>query len=444
VHRDVSPPNIFVTFDAQAKVIDFGIAKAVDSSLETRLGILKGRVPYMAPEQALGRSIDHRADIYSAGVMVWEAAARRRLWQGMTDVEILSRLLREGPPSLRSVSPDASEELQAICRRAMAAEPANRYASCADFLEDLEAHLAVRSDKMTMREVGAIVDGAFADERRTMNAVIEEALVRARKGKRPLSETRGVAPLLESAHEPTPTGSTPLALGPASTREPKAGSDPALSVTTTPAPDSLAIPFFRWRAAAAAFGIAVAALGGLLVVTALPAGNRASPTITHQASPRHETRDGPGAPAADLIGVEVQATPPSALITIDGVAVLGNPFVARYTRSSEVHTIVAYATGYASQRRRVAFSDDVTVHLELEPHPSGPGWTPPSRPSVAPTPLRAAPQASTPGFSSNHLAGTAGPAVRPRSQAPLQGSVDPGGERPPLHAIETSNPYGEP
>ena len=68
VHRDVSPLNVFVTFDGQTKVIDFGIAKSVDSSLETKTGILKGRVAYMAPEQAWGQEVDRRADVYSAGV----------------------------------------------------------------------------------------------------------------------------------------------------------------------------------------------------------------------------------------------------------------------------------------------------------------------------------------------------------------------------------------
>jgi serine/threonine-protein kinase len=71
VHRDVSPNNVFVTFDGAVKVLDFGIAKAVDSSLITRTGVLKGRVAYMAPEQACGYKVDRRADIYAAGVMLW-------------------------------------------------------------------------------------------------------------------------------------------------------------------------------------------------------------------------------------------------------------------------------------------------------------------------------------------------------------------------------------
>jgi serine/threonine-protein kinase len=99
VHRDVSPLNVFVTFDGQVKVLDFGIAKTVDSALHTATGVLKGRVAYMAPEQAWGNKVDRRADVYSAGVMLWEAAAGRRLWPKMSEVEILAHGLREGPPS---------------------------------------------------------------------------------------------------------------------------------------------------------------------------------------------------------------------------------------------------------------------------------------------------------------------------------------------------------
>ena len=157
VHRDVSPLNVFVTFEGQTKVLDFGIAKSVDSSLETKTGVLKGRVAYMAPEQAWGQKVDRRADVYSAGVMLWEAAAGRRLWPGMNEVEILARILRESVPPLSVVRPDAPEDLEAICERALAKRPEDRYESCAELLDDLEAHLAARDDTMTVREIGALV-----------------------------------------------------------------------------------------------------------------------------------------------------------------------------------------------------------------------------------------------------------------------------------------------
>src|SRR5262249_34944227 len=79
VHRDVNPQNVFITFDAQIKLVDFGIAKSLDSQLETRTGVLKGKPGYMAPEQLSG-IVDTRCDIFAVGAMMWEAITKKRLW----------------------------------------------------------------------------------------------------------------------------------------------------------------------------------------------------------------------------------------------------------------------------------------------------------------------------------------------------------------------------
>jgi tRNA A-37 threonylcarbamoyl transferase component Bud32 len=182
VHRDVSPLNVMVTFDGQVKLLDFGIAKTHDSSLETRAGVLKGRVAYMAPEQAFGREVDRRADIYAAGVMIWEAVAGRRLWPNMSEVEILSRVLGDERPRLRDVVPGVPAKLDTICSRAMAIDRNDRYPTAAALLEDLEDHLAERTDGMTTRQIGEAVAVVFADERYKMNQIIEERLAHVAAG----------------------------------------------------------------------------------------------------------------------------------------------------------------------------------------------------------------------------------------------------------------------
>jgi len=202
VHRDVSPLNVLVTFDGQVKVIDFGIAKSIDSTQETKTGVLKGRIAYMAPEQAWGQPVDRRADVYSAGVMLWEAATGRRLWPGKNEVEILATMLREAPPSPRFVRPDTPAALEAICMRALARDPKDRYASAADLVADLEDYLARRPDAMSMRDVGGLVSAVFAEERRKTSALIDETLSRVR-GSAPRS---GVMLTLEGHTRGTPSG----------------------------------------------------------------------------------------------------------------------------------------------------------------------------------------------------------------------------------------------
>src|SRR5262249_35040905 len=88
VHRDVSPQNIFLTYDGQIKVLDFGIAKIVGASAKTQVGTIKGKIAYMSPEQMRAEDIDRRADIFSVGCMLWSLASGTKLWKDTSDVQI--------------------------------------------------------------------------------------------------------------------------------------------------------------------------------------------------------------------------------------------------------------------------------------------------------------------------------------------------------------------
>jgi eukaryotic-like serine/threonine-protein kinase len=450
VHRDVSPLNVFVTFDGQAKVLDFGIAKTADSSLQTATGVLKGRVAYMAPEQAWGNKVDRRADVYSAGVMIWEAAAGRRLWPKMSEVEILARALREGAPSLRSVRPEAPRDLEEICARAMAKDVEDRYASADALLEDLEAHLVCRGDAMTMREIGATVAHAFADERRKMTALIEKTLTRMRGGPR-----SGVMPTFDDIAHSDPhslrddsipasmSASASVSTSHVRTPTNARGSIPLGSIPSPLATSSIPLPNDEPRvgnlkvigiAAASAFGIS-AIIFALFHSLAPPV----APPVTVAAAPAPP-------PAAhedmELVDLVVRVAPPSAQISIDGATVSTNPFHARYRKDRQIHHILASADGYDPKLEDVIFAGDVAVDVSLDRHVA---VAPPARkfpapaPPPAPLPFHVAAKRVSP-----PSADSAPPPPPPSATTTPAAEVSPAGGRAPLRPIVTASPYGNP
>ncbi|HEY5960350.1 MAG TPA: serine/threonine-protein kinase, partial [Polyangiaceae bacterium] len=177
VHRDISPQNVFVTYSGQTKLVDFGIAKTLESS-KTRAGVVKGKVPYMAPEQVLSESVDHRTDLFSVGVMLWEAIACRPMYGAQSIYEIMRRLVQGSVISIRDVVPDVPEPLEAIVNRALQHKPEDRYQDASAFHHDLSSYLdSLR--RVNARDVGECVAQLFAQERREIDDVIRRALTEA-------------------------------------------------------------------------------------------------------------------------------------------------------------------------------------------------------------------------------------------------------------------------
>jgi eukaryotic-like serine/threonine-protein kinase len=176
VHRDVSPANLFVTFDGDVKLLDFGIAKASSAIGTTRQGVIKGKLGYASPEQCLGKPVDGRADVYAVGVLLWEALARRRRAFGDTDLAVLQARVTNGEPPIEEVWPEVPPELAAISARALAIKPEDRYPTALAFQHDLQAYLAKWSPQTGSADVTKLLSHSFREERAAQTKLIRECV----------------------------------------------------------------------------------------------------------------------------------------------------------------------------------------------------------------------------------------------------------------------------
>ena len=138
VHRDVSPQNVFVTYDGGIKLLDFGIARASSRLTETRGGTLKGKIAYMSPEQCGGFPLDRRSDIFAAAIILWEMTVGRRLFTGSSDFEILRKVKEEDAPAPSTVISDYPRALERIVMKGLARDREQRYATAEEMQIDLE------------------------------------------------------------------------------------------------------------------------------------------------------------------------------------------------------------------------------------------------------------------------------------------------------------------
>jgi serine/threonine-protein kinase len=369
VHRDVSPQNVFVTYDGQVKLVDFGIAKATGASSNTQSGMFKGKLAYMAPEQAGGDGVDARTDLFSVGIMLWEAMAGQRLTQNDGQTAILGRRLSGQEPRIRDLRPDCDPELAAICDRAMAHDRANRYASADEFREALEAWLDRTSRRIGNRDIAELVTREFTEEREHIRRVIDEQM------RRLLRETSTVLPVPHlGGHGPESTApgvdrssatrriSTGDALQQAHDGTSASTSGQHATVLAADVSQRSPTPPPAGRAVLFALAAMLAAtVVGIVVLVALKLGGPPKPSAPVAEAPDAAAAD------AERVRLSIAFGPAGAVARLDGVPLADNPFVAQVARDGSMHRIDVEGPGLKSETRMVSYEKSVAMSVTLTP-----------------------------------------------------------------------------
>ncbi|MBX3276187.1 MAG: serine/threonine protein kinase [Sandaracinaceae bacterium] len=172
VHRDVSPHNVFITYDGQVKLTDFGVAKAAGRITHTETGVVKGKLAYASPEQVKGAPLDRRSDLFALGVILWEISTGRRLFRGSTDAETLHRIYSGYRLSPSALVPGFPPELERIIDRALANDPDARYPTAQELARDLDRFLATSSAPAGSADLARAMREHFAAQIAQKDAIL--------------------------------------------------------------------------------------------------------------------------------------------------------------------------------------------------------------------------------------------------------------------------------
>ncbi len=223
VHRDVSPQNILISYEGDIKLCDFGIAKAASKASQTQSGALKGKVQYMSPEQAWGKALDRRSDLFSLGAVLFEMLTEQKLFRGDSDLTVLEKVRAADVVGPSSINPEISKSLEGIVMKALAREPEDRYGNASDMLRDLEAVLYSYTPAPGSADLAIFLHRLQAEEQ-----AIAEA--KARESSRPAPVEPEKKRKSKGAPVARRTGSTPKLVPP-----PPPETPPAVAAAPLPA-----------------------------------------------------------------------------------------------------------------------------------------------------------------------------------------------------------------
>lgn len=303
VHRDVSPSNVLISYEGEVKLCDFGIAHANDLVKEGASEALKGKAGYMSPEHARGESLDARADVFAAGIILWELLAGRRLYKPKSETPLVEQAKAAEIPTLPDKGVPKHAELETIVRRALSKDREDRYPSAGAMQRDLEAYLADSGLLASRLELGKWIAASFGTE------PIE---------KRRASERR----LPKSS--PPPRSSERLRAGTPASASPSIPAAPAVPrVHEIPVSDG-AMRAFKKELESGRVTMEPGSLAGAAMDVSPSSQAALDPAATGRASVPDESA---GA-AAPLVAVAPQKRPMAALVTFAVVVMIAAALVA--------------------------------------------------------------------------------------------------------------------
>jgi eukaryotic-like serine/threonine-protein kinase len=308
VHRDVSPSNLLITYEGSVKVVDFGVARARGKMHSTAVGTVKGKLAYMAPEQAQHQEIDRRADIFALGIILYELTTWQRLFRADTEQETVAKVVECKIPPPSVMVDDYPSELEEIVLRALQKDPAKRYQTAQQMEQELEQFIVSSGTAVPPSAVGDLMISLFADRQQEKKEMI-----------RTCADFAEIPEL-----EPETDGSLSLA------------------------------PQARRRWPAMLLGLLVLALVSIAAALVLKDRGRALDVKT---------------PEATTIRITISVTPAGAKIVVGGKEV-PNPYEARQPRGNGVAPVSVSAPGHISQRFGLPLAEGGSWVIALREEPT--------------------------------------------------------------------------
>ncbi len=345
VHRDVSPQNVLVGFDGSVKLIDFGVAKAAGRAQHTATGILKGKFPYMSPEQAEGVELDARSDVFALGVVLWEQLTGRRLFKGDNDLATQRMVRACQVPAPSQVEPSVPPGLDPLALKALAKDAKDRFADAAEFRLALEDFALQNAIPTSSAHLSAFMQELYAER------IAKESMPRFYEEDSGLTDLDVGGLSQPSAQQGVTTVD----------RNRELQSSP---VTQAVAPPPRERPVRKVAALVAVLGVLVGGVAAVMWWRSQPAEVTAVPPPVVVVEPAPTPK--PQVVVVAPLSVRIESEPTGAVVELAGVRAGQTPFDASVEKTKLPVAVRVSADGYESVEATLTEASGASLSLTLK------------------------------------------------------------------------------